>query len=601
MKPRELLHVKLMHYKRHYKKPMVLALTLAWTIWLALGQARLWDRDEPRNARCAVEMLDRGDWIVPMFNDQLRTHKPILLYWLQMASYSLFGISEFAARFGSAMCASACVIAMYWFGRRTVSGTYGLWCGVVLASCMMFVVAARAATPDAVLIGTSAIGILALAMQCLSRNNDQASNFSLGYIGYFALGMAVLAKGPVGIVIPFAVLGTWTFLQTRIEVRAGQKYRFKTIFTRIWQVFQQLRPVRGLAIIAAISVPWYIWVGLRTNGDWLVGFFIEHNLQRAVSAMEGHSGGVWYYPVAMLAGVFPWSLMLIPIAMWSWSNVQGKAISPIVQLGLVWVALTLIAFSCASTKLPSYITTCYPGAALLIGGCFFHWQTQRFVLPVWLSKTAGGVIGATAIALLIGLPIAAYQLKIPPLAVCSIAAVGLFIPATLLMLRNFDPSRVALSFAASAVILVGTMLGLGPAILSSYRSDLDQLVALDSHQSAQWLAIGTIEPSWVFYRRHAIEELKSEPIADNARPQWLDRSITHLRVPSNRLILGESDLGILRQFLLLHADSKNESPKLQLETILQTKRFISNKSLSVVRGITIDTEVARLASKPKSN
>ena len=55
-----------------------------------LGDAPLWDRDEPRNAGCAAEMMQANDWVVPIFNAKLRTHKPVLLYWLMMTSYSLF-------------------------------------------------------------------------------------------------------------------------------------------------------------------------------------------------------------------------------------------------------------------------------------------------------------------------------------------------------------------------------------------------------------------------------------------------------------------------------------------------------------------------------
>ena len=64
-----------------------------------LGGPRLWDRDEPRNAGCAWEMIERGDWVTPVFNDELRSHKPVLLYWFTMAAYAVFGVNEFAARF----------------------------------------------------------------------------------------------------------------------------------------------------------------------------------------------------------------------------------------------------------------------------------------------------------------------------------------------------------------------------------------------------------------------------------------------------------------------------------------------------------------------
>ena len=56
----------------------------AATFFVNLGGPRLWDRDEPRNAACAREMLERGDWVVPTFNGELRVPKPILKYWLMI-------------------------------------------------------------------------------------------------------------------------------------------------------------------------------------------------------------------------------------------------------------------------------------------------------------------------------------------------------------------------------------------------------------------------------------------------------------------------------------------------------------------------------------
>src|SRR5947209_7697780 len=63
-----------------------------------LGGPALWDIDEGRNATAALEMHESGNWIVPTFNGKLRSHKPVLLYWLQAAAYAVFGATEFAAR-----------------------------------------------------------------------------------------------------------------------------------------------------------------------------------------------------------------------------------------------------------------------------------------------------------------------------------------------------------------------------------------------------------------------------------------------------------------------------------------------------------------------
>ena len=116
-------------------------------LFFRLGEARLWDRDEPRNARCAVEMLERADWIVPYFNDELRTHKPVLLYWLMMAAYAIFGVNEFAARFWSAALGVGTVLCTYHLGARLFNRQAGLWAALALTPALMFDVASRAATP----------------------------------------------------------------------------------------------------------------------------------------------------------------------------------------------------------------------------------------------------------------------------------------------------------------------------------------------------------------------------------------------------------------------------------------------------------------------
>ena len=63
------------------------------------------------------EMLERGDWIVPVFNAELRAHKPVLLYWLMMSAYAVLGVNEFAARFWSAVLSVGTVVLTYHIGR----------------------------------------------------------------------------------------------------------------------------------------------------------------------------------------------------------------------------------------------------------------------------------------------------------------------------------------------------------------------------------------------------------------------------------------------------------------------------------------------------
>ena len=95
------------------KQASFVAAVAALVMLSNLGGSRLWDRDEPRNAGCAREMLARRDLVVPYFNGELRTHKPVLLYWCIMASYEVFGVNEFAARLPSALCAIGSALCVY--------------------------------------------------------------------------------------------------------------------------------------------------------------------------------------------------------------------------------------------------------------------------------------------------------------------------------------------------------------------------------------------------------------------------------------------------------------------------------------------------------
>src|SRR5688572_18340956 len=124
----------------------------ALTFFLGLGSPQLFDEDEPKNAECGREMFVRGDWLVPTFNEELRTDKPILVYWFMLSAYHLFGVTEFAARFWSAVHGVGTCLLTYNIGRVLFSRRIGLWAGIMLASSLMFTTVARASTPDSTLI-----------------------------------------------------------------------------------------------------------------------------------------------------------------------------------------------------------------------------------------------------------------------------------------------------------------------------------------------------------------------------------------------------------------------------------------------------------------
>src|SRR5438046_41961 len=117
-----------------------------------LGATSLWDVDEGVNAEAAREMRDNGTWVIPTFNYQLRTAKPVMLYWLQRGSYAVFGVSEWSARLPSVLAAFLTILLTYELARRMFGRATGLLAGVVLASAFEFCMLAHAATPDATLL-----------------------------------------------------------------------------------------------------------------------------------------------------------------------------------------------------------------------------------------------------------------------------------------------------------------------------------------------------------------------------------------------------------------------------------------------------------------
>src|SRR5262245_19396488 len=200
----------------------------AFVMLTNLGGPRLWDRDEPRNAGCAREMLAANNWVVPIFNGELRAHKPVLLYWCIMASYIGLGVSEFAARLPSALCAIGSVICVYRTGRRMFGPRAGLWAGIALATSLMFVVAGRAATPDSLLIFCTSLALMIFVCgtfrprlertpldappEPIVANHYFPQQWPTVIATYAAMGLGMLAKGPVGLVLPTAVIGMFLLI-----------------------------------------------------------------------------------------------------------------------------------------------------------------------------------------------------------------------------------------------------------------------------------------------------------------------------------------------------------------------------------------------------
>jgi 4-amino-4-deoxy-L-arabinose transferase-like glycosyltransferase len=526
----------------HVRNYVLLIIVASIVMFTNLGGPPLWDRDEPRNAGCTAEMLQRGDWVVPVFNNELRTHKPVLLYWVMMCAYHVFGANEFAARFGSALAAVGTVLLTYDIGRRLYDVQTAIWAGVVLATTLMFGVAGRAATPDSLLIFCCTLSMAIFVRGTFSRTNepDQELRFPRHWITvvamYAAMGLGVLAKGPVGFVLPTAVIGMYLLIVTlpalpspeaRPTQREGEVNLCGYHRTDWWswgrsllRLFAPLhflrtcwhmRPLTALASVSSVALPWYAWVTLRTDGAWTRGFLWEHNVGRAMQTSEGHAGpAILFYVVAILVGCFPWSILTIPLCL-RIAHTRAHDVSRrerhALTLLVCWTGVFVALFSLAQTKLPSYVTPCYPALAILVGR-FVHGWRRAALLDIerrWLQFGFGTMFTVGAL-LCVGLPLAAHRF-LPGSEWLGVVGIVLMIGAVLCWntQRQGKAEATTSGLAATAICFSVCMTALLPSEIGRHQES-QQMLRLIRHNPGPVVAFGHLEPTWIFYGGRSIQE-----------------------------------------------------------------------------------------------
>jgi 4-amino-4-deoxy-L-arabinose transferase-like glycosyltransferase len=399
-------------------------LWLALICWIAflwnLGNIGLIDETEPLFVEAARQMTVTGDWITPYFNNTPRFDKPPLVYWLMAAGFKLIGVNEWAARLPSALSAIAMVGLGFYTLRRfgfprprlesetlahSSNSDYSVdrenrsnaptesispfpasldkadslspsgaeassrsrwlsaWIGgMIMALTPETMAWARMGVSDMLLSGCIGCGLFSffLGYAQPERPKVQTAWFAAFYT---FLGLAVLAKGPVGVVLPGLTVLAFLLYQGQLKT-----------------VLKEMHVVWGSLWFLAIAVPWYILV-IQANGQaYIDSFFGYHNFQRFTSVVNGHSAPGYFYFIVVLLGFFPWSIYL-PNAMarlrfWRRRRWQQQPRSQ--QLGLfalTWFVAIFAFFTAATTKLPSYVLPLMPAAAVLVGLFWSDWLT----------------------------------------------------------------------------------------------------------------------------------------------------------------------------------------------------------------------------------
>jgi 4-amino-4-deoxy-L-arabinose transferase-like glycosyltransferase len=402
------------------------ALALAGAIFALLlalaSRTTLWDRDEPRFAQATVEMIASGDYLVPTFNGSLRADKPILAYWWMALPARLLGPSAVAARLGSAAAMAIAALLTFAAGRRLLPVGAGTWAMAVLAATPLAVVEGQAATADALLLAavTGALACFAAALTGDGRRLWPWLGLGL------ALGLAQLAKGPVGLAVPglgiattLAILGRRARAAratARQEAAAAEQEGTVATAMREAEAVPVGRYAMGAALAALLGVAifcaWGVPANLATGGELARVGIGKHVVGRALGAMEGHGGGAWhgwrgwvaglpfYLAVAWL-GFAPWVLWLPAAVSATLGGRLGGERGRALLIG--WVVPTFALMTLVATRLPHYVLPAWPALALAVGGTLEAERRGEFAPRDlrWLRR------GAWLLGPLVGLALAA--------------------------------------------------------------------------------------------------------------------------------------------------------------------------------------------------
>ncbi|NOY54178.1 MAG: glycosyltransferase family 39 protein, partial [Deltaproteobacteria bacterium] len=328
---------------RHKWGPALLILLLAALVFFYnLGDISLWDPDEPRGAVIAHEMLQRGDWIHLSYNghpvtDNPALVKPPLYYWSIALFSALQGhVDEFSARLPSALAGITTAILVFFLGARIFGTKTGFLGGLIFISNHMLFEQARSAEIDMTLTFLITAALF-LFYHCYHEH------YRPGWLypAYAALGLAVLAKGPVGVIVPLMI--AFLYLLARRDLKAIGKIKLPA----------------GLLIILAVASPWFILEGRAFGAE----FFFRQNFERFFHAFD-HIQPWYYYFVKLPIHFLPWTLLL-PAAVAYWFR-RRKEKNPGRTFLLIWFIATFVFFSLSQSKRSLYIVPLYPALSLLV-------------------------------------------------------------------------------------------------------------------------------------------------------------------------------------------------------------------------------------------
>lgn len=466
---------------------LLLALA-AGLLLVGLGRPALTDRDEGANASAAREMREQGEWLSPTLNYAPRFAKPALVYWLMAGAYALLGVGATAARLPSALATGLLLALQYAAGRWALGPRDGIRAALILALSLEVVVLGRLALTDAVLLlFTTAAGFA--FFRGWQGPPPRARWYALGWA---ALGLGTLTKGPVGVLVPAVGIGLFVAL-------AGGWRRLA----------REAGPAWGVPLFLAIAGPWYAAMWWR-HGAAYVASAESETLGRVFRTVTGPGGTALFYVPVVLAGFFPWSALLpaavVATLRGARARTAGARADAAAVFGAAWVVGVLVLFSLFQSRLPHYVAPAFPAAALLLAA---RWPDP---VPRWTRGllVALGLLAAVGLAAGVAIGPAAGRLLAPAYP----AEAGARLPPSGLLLAALALAIAAAGGFAGGRRLFGVLAGLTAAFLAvglhvvwpafdarfvAPAGDLVRRVAPAVRACDDLVVLGPYRPSLAFY------------------------------------------------------------------------------------------------------